>query len=113
MTIERFVRPFQIDSPFQARVLPPVDGAEVVLAENVIVTITSKSDTNYVEGPPPWALGYQAEWVEDPTRRVTDRVRVENPEDSSQFVEVERIKQMVVKNTGTGEEIPIKPTFTS
>lgn len=114
MTVERIVRPFQNTDVFRARVLPPVidpdpnDNPQ----DNVVITITSKADTEYFEEPPPTALGFNADWVEDRSRRVIDTVRVENPDDPEQFVEVERIKTMVIKNTTTGDEIPIKPDWT-
>jgi hypothetical protein len=113
MSFERIVRPFQSPTPFRGRLLPPNPEAETEAPENVVVTITGKASSEYVEGPPPWALGFQIEWVEDRDRRITELVRVENPNDPSQFVEIERIKQMILKNTVTGEELPIKPQFSN
>lgn len=111
MSIERIVRPFQDRDQFRARVLPPTQALEAQEVEPVVVTISSRADTEYVDEPPPVALGFNAEWVEDIDRRVTDTVRVENPDDASQFVEIERIRTMVLKNTQSGEEIPIKPQW--
>jgi len=63
--------------------------------------------------PPDANIGYgvQVEWLEDRSQRQTTDVRVENPEDPEQYVNVERIDKMVLKNTKTAEEIQIKPSW--
>lgn len=106
-SMERVVRPFQNGDVFTARVLPPVQPVNEVLPP-VHTSIIGAPDTTYDEEPAPVTLGFQVEWQEDHSRRVTDQVRVENPDDPSQFVEVERIKSTVFKNSKTGEELPLK-----
>src|SRR5262245_8191397 len=111
MTIERIVRPFQANRVFSARVLPPTQEQDAP-RPNVVLEITSKADSTYVSEPPPIALGFQADWQEDKSRRVTDRVRIENPDDREQFLIVDRIRTAVYQNTKTGEEIPLKMDWT-
>lgn len=41
-------------------------------------------------------------WVED--SRKTEKVKVYNPDDDSQFIEVERINQLVMKDKNTGNK---------
>ena len=116
MSLERIVRPFQSEDLFTARRLaPPLDSSarEETPPEDVVITISSRADTEYVDEPPPWALGFQSEWVEDKSKRITDRVRVENPDDAEQYVMIERIKNMTLRNTKTGEQFPIKPDWST
>lgn len=42
-------------------------------------------------------------WIEDRGARVVEKVKVFNPDDESQFVEVEQIKSFTMKNAKTGE----------
>lgn len=55
------------------------------------------------------AMGFTINWPDDPnndyaeTLRTTHTVRVENPDDSSQFVDVERIDTISFRN---GQKIP-------
>lgn len=63
--------------------------------------------TVFVEAPSPILMGFTVEWTEDKGRRETETVKIENKDDSSQFVEVERIKKTVFKNNVTGEEFPV------
>lgn len=42
-----------------------------------------------------------ATWTED--RRVTENVRITNPEDDSQYIDVERINMLRMKNKDTGQ----------
>jgi hypothetical protein len=51
-------------------------------------------------GPPGVGGSRRSNWVE--AFRTTATVRVENPDDSSQFVEIERINQLVMRDTVTG-----------
>jgi hypothetical protein len=43
----------------------------------------------------------QGQWVE--TNRQTEKVKVTNPDDPSQFIELERINQLTFKDAATGE----------
>jgi hypothetical protein len=43
----------------------------------------------------------KGQWVED--RRTTEVVKVYNPDDRSQFIEVERINRLVMKDKGTNQ----------
>jgi hypothetical protein len=107
-SLEKIVRPFQLDDPFTSRLPPPPPDPSVNPPEDVVLTITSRADTEYIEEPPPVALGFQAEWTEDRSKRVTETVRVENPDDSEQHVDIERIKAASFRNTKTGEQLNIK-----
>jgi len=108
VSIERIVRPFQLTEVFTARVLPPNQDKPPEEQKNVVIIVKSSADKDYIDEPPPAFMGFQAEWVEDKKRRVTDTVKITNKDDPEQFVEVERIKSMVLQNTATREEIPLK-----
>lgn len=118
-TLERVVRPFQRVEPFQPRVLPPdphvlaavfIDVSEPEDAGHI--EVKGSADGQYNEGPPIGDLpDFTVEWKEDEKQRQTETVKIENANDPDQFLEVQRIKQMVLRNTKTAEEIRIKPTF--
>lgn len=105
--LEGIVRPFQEGDVFNARVLapaqPPIGAAEVV-----VLSVTGSAEAKWIAEPDPTSFGITVSWEEDKSRRVSEKVRVENPDDSTQYVEIERIKQMVFKNRGTGQELPLK-----
>ena len=103
MSIERIVRPFQINNVFTARIAPPVQPAEEP-SDLVHLEWEGSAATSYSEEPAPGTMGITVEWKEDEERRVTETVRVENPEDPSQFVEVEKYKEATFKNLVTGQE---------
>ena len=105
--IEKIVRPFETGNVFDSRVAAPVQPATDE-PENMVLVIEGNAEGKYQEEPSPVFLGYEGKWDEDPSRRVTDTVRITNPDDTSQFVDVERIKKMVIVNDKTREEIPIK-----
>lgn len=106
-TLEKVVRPFTLDDPFTSR-LPPAVDTLAEIPEDAVLVISSRADTEYIEEPPPIAMGFQAEWTEDRSKRVTETVRVENPSDSEQFVNIERIKSATFRNTKSGEQFPFK-----
>lgn len=107
MSIERIVRPFQLTEVFSARVLPPSADKTPEEQKDVVIEVKSRADTKYIEEPPPPFMGFQIEWVEDKEQRVTETVRIKNKDDPEQYLDVDRIKKMVMKNTGTGEQIPL------
>lgn len=110
-SFERIVRPFQNGDVFNARVLPP---AQITVDVNPPVHVEwgGTQDTDYVEEPSPTSMGFQSEWNEDKSQRVSDTVRVENPDDATQAVNVERIKKMVLVNNRNGDQLTIQPDFT-
>lgn len=108
MSIEKIVRPFQESDVFNARVLAPQQPALGDAPEDVVLEWEGKADAKWTEEPVPATMGFTTEMVEDKSRRVTESIRVENPDDSSQFVEIERIKSTVFKDQANGKEIPIK-----
>lgn len=108
MSVEKIVRPFQAGDVFDARVLAPSQPAFEPNTDEASLTWKGSAKAEYNEEPAPMMLGFTAEWAEDTGRRITEQVRVTNPKDSDQYVDVERIKQMVFKNQKTGEELPLK-----
>jgi len=107
VTIERIVRPFQLTEVFNARVLPPNSDKPPQEQKDVVIEVKSSADKDYIDEPPPAFMGVQAEWVEDKKQRVTDTVRIKQEGEPENYIDVERIKKMVVKNTATREEIPL------
>ena len=106
MSIERIVRPFQLTEVFTARVLPPNQDKPPEEQKNVVIIVKSSADKDYIDEPPPAFMGFQAEWVEDKKRRVTDTVKITNKDDPEQFVEVERIKSMNADLSITYVDLP-------
>ncbi|WP_156944144.1 hypothetical protein [Bradyrhizobium sp. Ec3.3] len=108
MSLEKVVRPFQSGDVFSPRVLPPTQPAQVVTETDPSTLAWSGGNSgDYDQGPDPWVSGFTSKWIEDKSRRVTEQVRVENPDDAEQYIEVKRIKQAVFKRQATGEEIKI------
>ncbi|MET4240320.1 hypothetical protein [Bradyrhizobium sp. RT10b] len=108
MSLEKVVRPFESGDVFRPRVLPPTQPSLLVVSDDpATLTVKGGNSGDYEEGPDPWVSGFNAEWLEDKDRRETEKVRVENPEDSEQWVEVERINKAVFKRRATGEELKI------
>lgn len=105
--LEKIVRPFQRTDVFNARIAAPTQPPRPEPEDPVSFTITGSNNGQYVEEPPPFVNNFNVEWQEDKSRRRTSEVRIENPEDPSQFVDVERIDQTVFKNDKTGEEIKL------
>lgn len=107
MSLERLVRPFQ--SPvFSPRVLQPQSALPDV-PEDGVISIVGKSDGKYNEGPSPGASNFSTNesYTEDRSGRVTEQVRVANPDDESQYVMVERMKAAKFKNERTGDEMSL------
>jgi hypothetical protein len=119
VTFEKIVRPFQSPDPFNPRVLPPFAAPGVVdvpteagtEADEGHVVIKGSADGSYSEGPPLVGVEFKIKWEEDESQRKTEKVRIENADDPDQYLEVQRIVQMVLKNSHTQEEIKIKPKF--
>jgi len=104
MTLERIVRPFQTNDVFNARRLPISQAVSGETPPEIQMTWQGAADGTYTEEAPPGALSIEVtEWRE--TDRKTEKVRVENPDDKEQFVQVERIKRMTFQNDTTGEQM--------
>src|SRR5687767_11083462 len=89
---EEIIRPFQKEQLWTARVLaprPPAPLPEEVSGDGVLEWRGS-AQAKWVEEPSPMLMGFTTAWREDAAQRVTEEVRVENPDDPEQFVMVER-----------------------
>ncbi|MCK1668617.1 hypothetical protein [Bradyrhizobium sp. 153] len=108
MSLEKVVRPFQAGDVFAPRVMPPTQPA-VVITDDDPSTLTweAKNSGDYDLGEDPWLSGFNASWIEDKSRRQTETVRVQNPDDDTQYVDIERINKAVFKRRATGEELAI------
>jgi len=106
MIMESIVRPFIAPDAFTARKNVPAQKDSDAPEESKLEWKGGQSST-YSEAPAPYVQGYTVEWEEDKSQRVTEKVRVENPDDSSQYVELERIKKTVFRHNLTGEEMPL------
>jgi hypothetical protein len=110
VAIEKIVRPFQSGDVFNARVLlPPVPPTGFSRSQDAcLLTWSGKNPGTFVTVEAEEVTGFKAEWKEDKSQRITEKVRVENPDDAQQYVEVERMKQAVFKNTGTSKSMILK-----
>src|SRR3569623_2608304 len=110
MNLEKVIRPFQSVGVCTARSNVPSPPPETTADAPNTATATwagSQSST-WQATEPPILTSFKSEWEEDPSQRETDTVRVSNPSDSSQFVDVERIKKAVIVNPSTGAQLPLK-----
>jgi hypothetical protein len=107
MPFEGIVRPFQNAPVFTARVLAPVLPSKQE-PQPARITWGGTEDASWVEEDPGYVSGFGVDLQEDKSRRVTEQVRVENPNDSTQYVEVERIKKTVMTDTQTGREFTLR-----
>lgn len=102
--MESVVRPFQSTDVFTARYRPLA-----VLADGVAEPITKswgKGIGNTYKKYEGSSLKVTAKWEEK--SRQTEIVRVTNPTNSENYVDVERIKQLTVRNRDSGEEMDFK-----
>lgn len=110
MALERIVRPFQTGDVFNARVLlPPVPPSGFTVSEDVcLLTWKGENGATFDSDQPDPIESFKADWKEDKASRVTQNVRVENPDDSSQYVEVQRLLSTTFKNEDTGKKMNLK-----
>ncbi len=102
MTMERIVRPFQLGEVFTARVLPPVEQPAVTVPEDIVQVWGKGNDTNYDRFSLSGIVGGKVNYTE--SERVTQTVRITNPQDENQFVDVERIQRLkMVSDQGANE----------
>lgn len=96
-TLEGIVRPFSAPEVFTARRTVQVEAKPPVQA--AILTWGKPIDAKFLRPDTVFELKDVTE-----KSRVTRVERVENPNDPTQFVDVERIISMVMTNDKTGEE---------
>jgi hypothetical protein len=111
MSLEKIIRPFQNGEVFNARRLPPSVAPVREVPERALLNWECPHSGAYVSGPEPGTYGFTVKWEEDESRRKTEKVRVENKDDPEQFIELERIKKMVLVKNTTKEEIAIEPKW--
>lgn len=92
--LEGVIRPFTTGDIFNARVLPPVQPA--VATPPDITTLFGNQITLQLAPNGITALFGGVKLSE--VSRKTSTVRVENPADSSQFVDIQRIEQLTLKD---------------
>lgn len=100
MSLEKVVRPFQNNEVFTARSNPPQ--RQSPFAVGAVIVLTGPAPSNYLEDAAPYLFQVKQTDQEDPNQRVTERVRVENPDDADQYVIIEKIKQMTLHDDRTG-----------
>jgi hypothetical protein len=88
--LETIVRPFQAGDVFTARVLPPVQPPAAPPAPITATWGKGISLLSTAIGMSDWKIGV----VHTEIARKTHTVRVENPNDASQYLDVQRIDQM-------------------
>jgi len=100
---ESIVRPFQEGEVFDARRAPPEQPA-LDAPETVVFEWGKGIDAHFLRPDP--IFEYKTDWTEK--ARETETVRVTNPDDDSQFVDVERIKRLVMENSKSGQTLEWK-----
>lgn len=103
MTMERIVRPFQLGEVFTARVLPPVEQPAVTIPEDIVQVWGKGNDTNYDRFFLSGIVGGVVHYTEK--ERTTQVVRITNPDDAEQFVDVERIRKLRMVSDRDGSDI--------
>lgn len=104
MSLEKIVRPFQTPEVFDARTLTPQQ-LQDENPDDAVATWGAPSSGDYTQFQISGLVGGTTTYTEK--SRVTENVRVENPDDPSQFVEVERIKELRMANE-QGNELLFK-----
>jgi hypothetical protein len=98
--LEKIVRPFEQERVFTARFLPPAQPItqddEDAPSDEIVLEWGAEIEHKYKQWSFGTLAGTSVKWQE--VSRVTDIVRVTNPSDTSQFVDVERIRKLTVKN---------------
>lgn len=102
MSLENIIRPFQLGDVFTARVLPNVQQPATAPADPVEKTFGDDSSGDYTQFQLSGLVGGVVTYNEK--SRVTKTVRIHNPDDDSQFVDVERIQKLVLASS-KGDEI--------
>jgi hypothetical protein len=99
MSLERVIRPFAVNSVFTARSLPPIQPAvdpkpDVVLTFGDPISLLAKANgvTTLFGGAK----------LNEVSRRTSVK-RVYNPTDNSQYVDVQRIEELVLKDAQTNQ----------
>ena len=102
MSMERIVRPFVVGEVFTARFLTPSEQPAVTVPEDVVTEWGKGNDTNYDRFSLSGIVGGKVNYTEKD--RVTQTVRITNPQDDQQFVDVERIQKLRMASE-QGQEI--------
>lgn len=102
MSLEKVVRPFQSGDPFTARRLTPVKQRATEDEEDVVVLWGDGISSTYTAFAVSGLVGGTVNYTEK--SRVTSTQRIENPDDATQFVDVERIEKLTMANS-QGNEI--------
>jgi len=110
MSLEKIVRPFQTGDVLRPRYVAPSQPSKPVNPETdeSVLAWSGGTEGDYITGPDPWLYEIKSDaplWSEDKSRREIEQVRIENPDDPDQYVEVERIKKTVFLKRSTGEEL--------
>ena len=93
MSLERIIRPFQQNDVFTAKVLPPI---QPNVASTADVSVTWGQGTSLLAkaiGTKNFRFG-----VLDELDRKTSTVRVTNPDDAAQYVDVKRIDYLKMQD---------------
>jgi hypothetical protein len=102
MSLEKIIRPFQVGDVFTARTIAPVQQPATVIKPDVSDTFGDEDSGGYTSFVLSGLVGGKVIYEEK--SRVTQKVRITNPEDDQQWVDVERIQKLVMATTG-GDEI--------
>lgn len=99
--LEQIIRPFQNGDVFTARVIVPTQQPSSVPPADVDLIFGGPSSSNYVAFTLSGLVGGKVVYNEK--SRVTQKVRITNPTDASQYVDVERIQKLVLQSTDGNE----------
>lgn len=101
MSLEKVIRPFQIGDIFTARVLAPVSQPATTDSAPISFAWGAENSGDYTSFVLSGLVGGQVVYEEK--SRVTKTVRVFNPQDDTQYVDVERIEKLVMAATNGNE----------
>lgn len=111
MSLERIIRPFQSGDVFTARVtIPSLPPSGAQLSDDKCSLSWEGTNPGVYEDIPndQQILGFQVEWKEDPDKRITETVRIEQEDNPDNYIEVARMKQTTIRNSNTGEAFMMK-----
>jgi hypothetical protein len=70
--------------------------------------VIKASINSSVDASPLPALGAETKWTEDGSQRVTEKAKVYNPDDETQYVEVERLKECTMIDVATNKKYKMR-----
>jgi hypothetical protein len=110
-SFEMVIRPFQLGPVFTSRtIIPAIPATGVEVSPDAPrLEWAGENPGDYDDIPSDMIFNnFKVEMKEDKDRRVTETVRIEQEDNPANFIDVERVKSTVMKDSQTGKEFMMK-----